>query len=193
MKAHLTNPGARAFIFFAMVVGLLAPVRPLLAAGKGGVIIDIPPEAPRIVIEAESGRLKGRMKVWDDKKDASGGKYVMAPDVVTEESKSSANGGAVEFALDIKKAGKYNLWLRVWWESSCDNSLAVNFCDQTEEVTDNDYGRWKWIRVGRNKSFDLAAGETKLVVVSREDGSRLDQLLLTQNLEYVPGDTAERE
>ncbi len=147
-----------------------------------GVSVQIAAETPRIVLEAESGKIVAPIQVYENK-DASGGKYVMTPEPPGE---NLATGGQVEFTLNIKDAGKYNLWLRVEFDDSCDNSLFAKVGDgDAVEVTDNTFEKWQWIKVGR-LPFDLKSGAAPLVVGSRENGSRLDEILLTQDLAYVP-------
>jgi hypothetical protein len=53
------------------------------------------------------------------------------------------------------------------------------------EVTNNSFGRWQWWKVNR-EPLELPADAATLLIESREDGSRLDEILLTDDLDYVP-------
>jgi hypothetical protein len=164
-----------------LMVGAPSPGTVSKSEKPGEVRFEIEPEAPRIVLEAESGKVVAPMQVFKDSS-ASGGEYVMTPEPpnVTNETK----GGQTELSLDVKQAGKYNLWLRVNWDTSCDNSLWVRVDEKlVPEVTNNTYKVWQWMQVGR-LPFDLKTGNATLVIGSREDGSKLDQVLLTQDLKY---------
>jgi hypothetical protein len=178
-------------IAIAAVLCLVAALAPMLQStvssppdkpgNPPGVRIIIDSEPVTIVREAEAGTVVPPMQVFDDPA-ASGGKYVMTPEPPTE---NLATGGRVEFALDIPAAGDYKLWLRVEFDDSCDNSLEAGFGGAPIEVTNNNYGAWQWIKVGR-VPFHLQAGPARLIVGNRENGSRLDQVLVAQDLEYVP-------
>ena len=148
-----------------------------------GITLAIGPESPRIVLEAESGTIAAPMEIFQDA-DASGGKYVMTPELPN--TINGTRGGLVELAATTAEAGKYNVWLRVRWAHSCDNSLWAKIGrSATLDVTNNTYEVWQWMRVG-NEPFDLEAGRVTLQVGSREDGSKFDEALITSDLQYVP-------
>lgn len=171
-----------------------APAAPASPAGgvarppetAGGVTVDIDltaDSAPRVLLEAETGRLREPMKVFASKA-AGGDKYVLAPEGPNH--KEISIGGDVVLAFKVEKAGKYELWLRVWWDHGCANSLNVAIDGKSHGyITNNNTEVWQWMR-SQAGPFDLAAGEHLLVVGNREDGSRLDQVLLIQDSEYVP-------
>ncbi len=95
-------------------------------------------------------------------------------------------GGAV-FQVDIPTAGTYKIWLNVWWEGSCGNTLSVQVADEKKSVTvgnDSKYEQWHWVEVPRQYQF--AQGPCPIAVLNREDGIKLDQILVTSDLSYVP-------
>ena len=146
------------------------------------VSVQISSEPAPIVLEAEAGTIVAPIQVYENP-DASGGKYVMTPEPPNE---NLATGGQVEFKLNMAETAKYNLWLRVEFDDSCDNSLFAKVGDGAPiEVTNNTFKVWQWIKAGRIP-FELKSGPVALIVGSRENGSRLDEMLLTQNLKYVP-------
>jgi len=161
---------------------------PRPAESEPAVTFDFGPAAERFVCEAEAGEVAPPMQVFPDEA-ASNKQYVMTPEPPNDISQ--AKGGHVTFAFDIKKPGKYNLWLRVYWSSSCDNSFDVSLnAGPKIEVTSNTYHAWRWEHVG-HKPFVLPAGPALVTVHSREDGSKLDQVLLIevpddQSQPYVP-------
>ena len=154
--------------------------------GRNDVTVDIDltaDSAPRILLEAETGRLKEPMKIFTDKT-AAGKKYVLAPEGPNH--KEISFGGDVALAFKVEEAGKYEVWLRVWWDHGCANSLNVVIDGKAHGyITNNNTEVWQWMR-SRAGPFALAAGDHLLVVGNREDGSRLDQVLLIQDGEYVP-------
>lgn len=187
----MTRPYA-VLVAIASALCLLAALGPMLGQPPApvqdvpirppGVVIQIAPEPTRIVREAESGAIVPPMEVFEVAA-ASGGKYVMTPEPPGE---NEAKGGQAEFKLDINDPGKYNLWLRVEFDDSCDDSLDAKVGGREPvEVANNTYKVWQWVRAGW-APFDLESGALTLAVKSREDGSRLDQILLTRDLKYVP-------
>ncbi len=154
--------------------------------GNNVVTVDIDlstDSASRILLEAEAGRIKEPMKVFADKA-ASGGKYVLAPE--GPDHKEINKGGDVAITFKVEEAGKYEMWLRVWWHCGCANSFGVSLDGKAhDDIGNNNYGAWQWMRI-KAGPLGLSAGDHLLVVTNREDGARLDQVLLIQDSEYVP-------
>ena len=150
--------------------------------------IDIGAGPKKIVLEAEAGKIVAPMQTYEDKR-ASGGKYVMTPEPPDNDHQTL--GGETRLIIDVPEAGTYNLWVRVWWNHSCDNSFDVSLAGGEKiQVTNNTYEHWQWLQVAR-KSFDLPKGRLPVVISSREDESKLDQVLLVETkddprLDYVP-------
>ena len=95
-------------------------------------------------------------------------------------------GGAV-FQVDVPAAGAYRIYLRVWWEGSCGNTLNVLVGDEKKSITvgnDSKYNQWHWVEVPRQ--YQLAQGPSSIAILNREDGIKLDQILITSDLAYVP-------
>ena len=95
-------------------------------------------------------------------------------------------GGAV-FQVEIPAAGQYKIWLNVWWEGSCGNTVNVQVGDEKKSVTagnDSAYEKWHWVEVPR--IYQLQQGACRIAVLNREDGIKLDQILVTNDLKYVP-------
>ncbi|MBQ7178554.1 MAG: hypothetical protein IJS08_14160, partial [Victivallales bacterium] len=95
-------------------------------------------------------------------------------------------GGAV-FQLDIPTTGTYKIWLNVWWEGSCGNTLNVQVGDEKKSITvgnDSKYNQWHWVEVPRQ--YQLTQGPCGIAILNREDGIKLDQVLVTSDLSYVP-------
>lgn len=147
--------------------------------------------APRIVIEAETAKIEPPMKIGEDA-NASGGKFVHAPE--GPDHKEISVGGSATFDFQVKTAGDYLLWIRKNWCCGCGNSLTISV-DKGKEITfggDATYQRWDWKRVpdpakpGAPLTLHLTEGPHNIKVGNREDGSKFDQMLLTQDNEYVP-------
>ena len=86
---------------------------------------------------------------------------------------------------DARATGKYHGWARVYWRDSCSNSASLKVGDGPERDLGNDcvYDSWHWVRAGQ---YLLQPGKVPVVIVEREDGIALDQLLFTRDPKYLP-------
>ena len=49
------------------------------------------------------------------------------------------------------------------------------------------YKNWHWVKAPRRiKDLRMGAGQQKLTIQNREDGVRIDQILLTRDRRFVP-------
>ncbi|MCX7591568.1 MAG: hypothetical protein N2255_08075 [Kiritimatiellae bacterium] len=96
--------------------------------------------------------------------------------------------GEAVIRFEIKKAGQYELWCRVWWDDECGNSFTMVVDDGKPFVfgQDSTFKCWHWVRAPRLKQLYLEPGIHTLRVQNREDGVRLDQILFSSNQRYVP-------
>jgi hypothetical protein len=77
------------------------------------------------------------------------------------------------------------VWLRTRWNDGCGNSVLVAL-DGGEPVSvgnDGTYRAWHWIRGGRHP---LTTGPHRLDIIPSEDGVAVDQILITDDLDYYP-------
>jgi hypothetical protein len=148
-----------------------------------------PPTNVRIVVEAESANhLRNPMVA------ASQGetRYI---------TNTSANAGYARYNVNIPKNGTYVIWGRVQASSDSADSFYVSIDGGTKDIYDVAEGKWsaawQWTVVnGRGASggpgaitprkFTLTAGWHELLLDGREAGSRLDRILITDDLSYVP-------
>ena len=132
---------------------------------------------------------------------ASNGKYIQIPEGVGYR----ASDGVATYRISIDSADNYVIWGRKIAATKEDNSFFVQIVDGTEylwvmPLSDN----WQWDAVNHWGSsgefnpeidpviFSLLAGEHTLKIKQREDGAKLDRLLITNDMGYVPtsvGDT----
>ena len=138
---------------------------------------------------------------WHGVEGASGGKYVEIPDRVEESPPSPANGeakspaplpsGEAVYTFEVPRDATYFLWCRVWWADECGNSFTMSF-DKAIPFTfgeDGTFKFWHWVKAPQKlKQLELSKGKHTLAIRSREDGVRLDQILLTTDRRDVPVD-----
>jgi len=95
--------------------------------------------------------------------------------------------GGARFEIEAPKTTKCKIWLRVWWEGSCGNTVCVKAAkDPDIRVVGNDgtYDVWHWLPVP--VVYEFSEGVNEIYVLNREDGIRVDQILVTGDLQYVP-------
>lgn len=118
---------------------------------------------------------------------ASGRKYLEVAQGKGNPPKVVSGEALYVFSVDSK--GQYYLWCRVWWPDECGNSFNISV-DDSKSFTfgqDGTFKRWHWVKAPlRLKQLKLTKGKHSLRVKNREDGAKIDQVLLTSDRKYVP-------
>ena len=123
---------------------------------------------------------------------ASDGKCLHIPEKI---GKPPEVLGKAVFKFKVTKPGIYYLWARTWWLDGCGDSMSVTMNKElkldltgSHTLMDSTHKHWHWVRLGNRKpvKFRLRKGEHTLEIGNREDGTKLDQVLLTTDAEYVP-------
>ena len=145
-----------------------------------------------IWLEAEDAHtIVKQLEVANDE-DASKGKYIYVPN----EAGDQYTPGPIMavYTVNISHPGEYVLWGRVSAPDQSDNSFFVQVDDGLNnlwEVKPGNY--WHWDEVNNRDvadpvKFTLAKGVHKIKVKLREDGTKLDIMLLTNNINVTPSD-----
>lgn len=146
----------------------------------------------KISFEAETAQtLEVPMVVMSNDVAGASGTYLEIPEGAGNPPKR--NEGKAVFSVEVPEDGVFTFWCRVWWEGECSNSFTIGFDDQTPFLFGEDatYKAWHWVKypVSRTVSpITLAKGKHTLVFHNREDGVRLDQVLLSADKRFVPVD-----
>ena len=154
-----------------------------------------PADAVLIWREAESGGPTTPLIVRSDAK-ASRRKAVRVRDGANSLG-SVPSRGRLRLSFTLPRAGSYRIWGRVIAPTSRDDSFWLRVDGGAWRVWDGiELGRaWHWTDVhttagsGETLSFNLTAGPHTLDIAHREDGIRLDRLLITNVPTFVPGVT----
>ncbi len=100
---------------------------------------------------------------------------------------SPAEWGGLVFTVKLPKPMRVKICLRTMWEDGCGNSIYLKTAGMARPVMVGDDGTYKeWHWVATRNEIVLPAGEQKIVLVNREDGVRVDQLLITGDEKYEP-------
>lgn len=146
----------------------------------------------RVCLEAETGfGIEAPVVIASNEVAGASGAYLSIPEGAGNPPKLMA--GRVSFQIDVPEDAAYTLWCRVWWEGECSNSFNVGFDDQPTFLFGEDatYKAWHWVKypVSRTAApIKLTKGKHTLTFHNREDGVRLDQVLLSADKRFVPVD-----
>ncbi len=149
-----------------------------------------------ICFEAEDTKeIKAPVKMTEVKEkteaaQVSGEKLIEIEQGAGEGSKA---GGSAKYKVDIKEDGTYYVWARCWWLDSCGNSFGMKIGDKPEFIMGNDgtYKSWHWIK--SKVSIKLDKGAYDIEILNREDGIKIDQILITNDRKLVPVDIEKSE
>ena len=149
------------------------------------------PQCVKIRLEAEDGYLYAPMELAYDES-ASSGEYIRVPNGQGNVWNSSQDGGYAEYIFDVQMAGNYVIWARLISRSWNDDSFFVSVDDGGYALWDTQYsGIWVWDQV-RNRGgqnpvmYYLDAGQHSLIIKQREDGTKIDSIIFTNDLYYIP-------
>jgi hypothetical protein len=153
----------------------------------------------KIWLEAEDGDFSLPMQI-DGDADASEEAYLWAPQGSGNQTTPSSSAGAIQYTFSVDISGTYRIWARVMAPSSNDDSFFVSMDGSAYKIWDTARSTsWIWDLVNaRNGAdpleFQLSAGTHTLTIMQREDGTKLDRILITSDAQYVPqgqGDAAQ--
>jgi len=167
------------------------PVTLLLGAALAAAILSLPTvllAASRIDIEPEKGTRTAPIKVYSAKQ-CSGGKCIGTDDEIV--AKGEECGGSVKVTFNVEAAGTYVLWARCKWIDDCGDSFYIKMDGGSKRKfgEQGNEGEWRWYKAKTNATYSLSAGQHTLTIEGREDGARMDKLLLTTNTDYTPQGT----
>lgn len=151
---------------------------------------ELPLTAP-----AAAAQLSGPM-VTGEGQDATGGRYIN-----TTRSDQGWNGvgsppptGEATLQVEVPRDGTYAIWARMWYEHVNANSFWLIVDDGPAIKVGNEdqgYETWKWVgwRDGDTNNrvqVELTAGVHTIRLVGREAGTRIDTVVVTDDLNYTP-------
>lgn len=181
----------KSIAYFSLVLSIL--VLNLLSAQT--VIVKERNSDVQLWIEAEAGDIHEPMMVHEAEA-ASGGQYIEVRGGNNNIQNAPSDGHTI-YRFSLKEAGIYKIWGRVKIDMSDEDAFWV-------KMDDEDWVKWKGIEVGckwhwdevhdnlKNNqvvTYDLDAGTHTLVFTYGMDQTRLDKLLITNDLEFVPTET----
>ncbi len=155
--------------------------------GTGNPVLPPPPPEPfgvRIWMEAECATVGSDWQTLTDA-NASNGKYVVVNGLNSTATAPAATGQIV-FSFNIDSAARYNMYARINCANANDDSYWVRV-DNGAYTTYNNLttNGWSWTRLVTNANLSL--GQHTITVGYREDGAKLDKIMLTTTLPNLTG------
>ncbi len=146
-------------------------------------------------IEAEDGDLQWPMEIADDTSASAGG-YVWVPQGTGVISTPSEDNGYAQFYFEVPENGTYAIWGSEVSNDTASDSFFVAVDDQPYLTWHTKLGgeeTWTWDVVSQRdvenlqytiapKTYWLSAGSHTLTIMQREDGTKLDRILVTNDL-----------
>lgn len=136
-------------------------------------------------LEAERSLLIPPMASFPEAEAASGN-FIMVP--IAEGN----NGlGAAGLSFYIFETRKYKLWLRHAAPDANSNSIRIQIdAREPQEWNFAEHGNWEWAEFP--EVLDFNTGPHTLWILGRESGTRVDKILLADDLTYTPMAKGER-
>jgi hypothetical protein len=147
------------------------------------------PQAEQLWLEAEDGLLYSPMAAMADGS-ADGGAYISV--ARGDLWDPAAAGGYATYTFSVPTEGDYVVWGKVLSPNGGDDSFFVAIDNGGFALWDTQIDQtWVWDRVRDRDGADpvvyhLWPGEHTLTIKQREDNTKLDRLLITHDLNYVP-------
>ena len=141
-----------------------------------------------IWIEAESGQRTLPMQIGQDA-DASNSSYIFTPES-TPDTTNPQPEATIDF--DIPESGDYMLWARLYGPTGDNDAVYIGFNGNYDRAfPDNAWGVYQWVGIevthnSGNYHHNLNGGQNQINMGHGEGGARVDRLLVTNDLTYVP-------
>ena len=152
---------------------------------------DSATDSTQIILETEKGELSSPMRAQNDTT-ASSGAYIWVPEGEGSVYGPSSESGLATYTFNISESGTYMIWGRVLSATSNDDSFFISVDGQDYIRWNTPVGAsWAWdlvpTRNGRSPLLlELAAGTHTLSLMQREDGAKIDKLIITRDSDFVP-------
>lgn len=130
-------------------------------------------------LEAECGTVGSLFDINSDS-NASNGKYVTVKSGNNSTSSAPSDAsGFITYTFDVEEAGTYTLYARMITPTANDDSYWVKMDNSSYSMWNGMGTSTSWTWFGFSTTYTLSKGSHTLTIAYREDGAKLDKLLLT--------------
>jgi hypothetical protein len=146
--------------------------------GKGKPTFSNEATASKIWLEAECGKVGYNWRTISDGA-ASNAKYVTVTGLnSTRNAPANVDSNLVVIPFTVQRDAVYNFMAKVNNANSTRNSFWIKIDNGAFERSFNNFAGPEWVW-GRLNAFNLTPGQHTLTIAFRDDGSKLDKLLIT--------------
>jgi hypothetical protein len=116
----------------------------------------------------------------------------MAPNGVGSFSSASHEAGLAEYQVTVLEEGDYVIWARVIAPTGKDDSFFAAMDDGSFKRWNVERSEiWTWDKINEHKGadpllFNLTVGSHTFYLMQREDGTKLDKIIITKDFEFKP-------
>lgn len=138
-----------------------------------------------VTVEAEAGTLTSPMAAKNDFDTplAFNGNYVWTPAGTGTNTNGSPTAKAT-YSVTFANAGSYTLWVRMYAATANNDTFWQSIDGGTKTVlTAGSLGTWVWTK---GSSWNVSAGAHSLVLGHRDEQTRADRIILTDDPGFVP-------
>lgn len=121
----------------------------------------------------------GRFTRLEDSKRSKGMYMAIPGDGMHEDP-----GTFLTFEIDVTKGGRFSVWLLGYGREGSGDSFFVQVGKGTQVSAHLSNDEWGWKEA--SKSISLEQGRHSFKIKNREDGARVDKILLTTDHDYTP-------
>ena len=151
-----------------------------------------------VVMEAENSNLtNGATHSWlrlTSQGGYTGTSYLQTSldiDALYQPNDITAKSPVAEYSINFTTPGAYTVWLRGYPTNAAGDSVYVGMGDDIVAVTGFAPGAWQWANISLSGTGAVtvpveASGLYTVSLWMREDGLRIDRLLLTTDTNYIP-------
>jgi hypothetical protein len=136
---------------------------------------------------AGSGSFAGMNWTEYNDADASNNKYMVVPDNGNKNGGTSDSSPHLDFKVNFVHTGTHYIWIRMnSGNNGGDDSVTPRY--NSSVITEFHFGAdvgWKWVKCP--VTFNAATGVQTVSIYMREDGTKVDKVILTKSNSYVPG------
>jgi hypothetical protein len=134
-------------------------------------------------MEAESGTIVPPMRNVSSASGAFGSSYVDTP-AGTPTGGATSPAGTTTFGVNIPTAGTWYLWVRMYGPDATSDTVfeSVNGAARANLIASST-GQWVWVE---GRSYTLATGIASIEISGREAQARVDRVLITNDIGFVP-------
>jgi len=184
-----------------LVAALIPGIVGLTAMGGGSALAAFLEQGGQVVIEAENhdGKVDRGGQSWLLQSSPTGhvgpGHMLAQPNSgLRIDTGYATSSPQLDYAVKFTTTGTYHVWLRAYVPNDDDNSVHVGLDGQPIATADRiqltTYNAWTWFKStldGPVATIDVTTpGLHTINLWMREDGVRIDRLLLTKDSTYTP-------